>query len=255
MFTPEMAERLQEPFGIGYIDNRPGASYEGEALVLTFIDSRAVQSRLDDAVGPQNWSFDWETVHHDGEKMAVKGTITVFGVSKSDAGQADQEEEPYKSAVSDAMKRTAVLWGVGRYLYDMPKLYWPVNGKKFKDADTLREIMHEISVAIFSGDDGAIAAARARFYKAKKGEARPPQQQSAPQQARQGGNGGGRIPAAIVKQIRDLRELKGLGVDAYDALKKELGMDNLQTDDLSPQQAMVLMASIKKLPDAAAAAA
>ncbi len=64
---------------------------------------------------------------------------------------------------------------------------------------------------------------------------------------------GNRIPPAVVKQIRDLRELKGLAADAYDKLKASLGMENLQTDDLSPQQASVLMAAMRKLPDAKAA--
>lgn len=72
-------------------------------------------------------------------------------------------------------------------------------------------------------------------------------------QSKQDKQAASRIPAAIVKQIRDLRELKGLGVEAYDDIKKELGLGDIQTDDLMPQQASVLMNRIKKLPDAKAA--
>ncbi|MEN6581660.1 MAG: ERF family protein [Armatimonadota bacterium] len=77
-------------------------------------------------------------------------------------------------------------------------------------------------------------------------------QRTAPQ-SQQSQRSSGRIPAAIVKQIRDLRELKGLGADAYDAVKKELGLGDIQTDDLTPPQASTLMNRMKKLPDAKAA--
>jgi hypothetical protein len=47
------------------------------------------------------------------------------------AGDSDVEEE--KGAISDAFKRAAVKWGIGRYLYDMPTPWVPCevgrNGK------------------------------------------------------------------------------------------------------------------------------
>lgn len=46
-------------------------------------------------------------------------------VTKSNgAGQSDIEAE--KGQYSDAFKRAAVLWGVGRYLYDLPNTWFPI---------------------------------------------------------------------------------------------------------------------------------
>ncbi|MFD1104199.1 Rad52/Rad22 family DNA repair protein, partial [Sphingobium olei] len=55
-------------------------------------------------------------------------------ISKSD-GAGDTDVEGQKGAVSDAFKRAAVKWGVGRYLYDMDAVWaecesYEKNGKK-----------------------------------------------------------------------------------------------------------------------------
>lgn len=117
---------LRAPFPVDDVDFRfakagkvaPGA--EGE--VLAYVDARAVQDLLDHAVGPQNWAFDWTPVSADAKGLyVVKGTLTIHGVSKSDVGDAGNIEGN-KGAVSDALKRAAVLWGIGRYLYSLPTL-------------------------------------------------------------------------------------------------------------------------------------
>jgi hypothetical protein len=90
---------------------------------LAYIDARDVYNRLDEVVGCQAWDSDWEVV--DAARMAVKATITLYIgdriISKSDVGYPNgtQDEEPLKSAVSDAIKRTAVQFGIGRFLYDL----------------------------------------------------------------------------------------------------------------------------------------
>lgn len=84
------------------------------ALLLPHIDARAVMDRLD-AICPDHWSFEVERLT-DG---AVKGRLTVLGVSREDIGEA----ETLKAAASDALKRAAVHFGIGRYLYDISK-HW-----------------------------------------------------------------------------------------------------------------------------------
>src|SRR5262249_54034737 len=54
-----------------------------------------------------------------GEVMVAKGTLTIHGVSKSDAGAASNFEQSL-GAVSHCFKRAAVHWGIGRYLYNLP---------------------------------------------------------------------------------------------------------------------------------------
>jgi hypothetical protein len=94
-------------------------------LMGKYITARSVMDRLDEVVGPGNWSDDYEK--WDDETCAVKCTLTIFGVVRSDVGypndpsDADNaKREPFKAACSDALKRAAVHWGVGRYLYPKP---------------------------------------------------------------------------------------------------------------------------------------
>lgn len=52
----------------------------------------------------------------------VKGRLTVLGVTREDIGEAGEGNlGTLKAASSDALKRCAVQFGIGRYLYDLPK--------------------------------------------------------------------------------------------------------------------------------------
>ena len=102
-FTPEITEALAAPFADDEVDFLPRGSANGKARALPYIDARSVMRRLDAVVGPGNWSFDFDLLSTTG-KM-VKGKLTVLGVTKCDAGESNDEGEPLKSAVSDAIKR------------------------------------------------------------------------------------------------------------------------------------------------------
>ncbi len=56
------------------------------------------------------------------------GTLTVHGVSKSDVGTASQWEAS-KGCASDALKRAAVHFGIGRYLYALPQVWVDLDGE------------------------------------------------------------------------------------------------------------------------------
>lgn len=86
-----------------------------------YIDARDVQDRLDDVVGPENWATSFFVIDRDA--VVVECQLTIYGVTKADVGYAnnpgsDFEKEPFKAAYSDALKRAAVHFGVGRFLYD-----------------------------------------------------------------------------------------------------------------------------------------
>ncbi len=87
--------------------------------VVAYVDARAVMNRLDEVVGPENWSFRWEPIAVVNGKVTVaKGSLSLYDLPpKEDVGDSG-EIEPNKSAVSDALKRAAVLWGIARYLYE-----------------------------------------------------------------------------------------------------------------------------------------
>ena len=80
--------------------------------------------RLDDVVGPENWSCKYPFTG------CCEISIHVYGrwVTKSNgAGESDFEGE--KGQYSDSFKRAAVLWGVGRYLYDLPNEWVPIQAR------------------------------------------------------------------------------------------------------------------------------
>ena len=135
--------KLREPFDPTDVDFRvQGRANEqtNRAQVLAYIDARAVQDRLDAVVGCGNWSFDWSPIVSDnGEVMVAKGTLTIYGVSKSDAGSASNFEQSL-GAVSHCFKRAAVQWGIGRYLYSLPVAWVTVErGGRIPEA-VLREL-------------------------------------------------------------------------------------------------------------------
>jgi hypothetical protein len=118
---------LRAPFDPAEVDFRIQSTYERngktQAVVVAYVDARAVQDRLDKVVGPANWSFDWTPLIQTNTAItAAKGTLTICGVSKSDVGDAGQTE-PTKASVSDCFKRAAVQWGIARYIYALPVMF------------------------------------------------------------------------------------------------------------------------------------
>lgn len=89
---------------------------KGQALA--YLDARDVMERLDDVCGPAGWQNRY--THADKKTICEIGIW--FGgewVWKAD-GAGDSDIEAEKGALSDAFKRAAVRWGIGRYLYDVP---------------------------------------------------------------------------------------------------------------------------------------
>lgn len=135
-FTPKQIELLSAPFPANAIHWRAQTlKADGtSAMALAYIDARHVMRRLDDVCGPSNWQDSYtETVKG---RLICTLQIRIDGewISKSD-GAGDTDVEGDKGAISDALKRAAVKWGIGRYLYDMPVTWadcesYEKNGKK-----------------------------------------------------------------------------------------------------------------------------
>lgn len=117
----DMFERLAAPFPPERVSWRVGSTTadKSKGMALAYIDARDVMERLDDVCGPDGW----ERRHpHVNATTTCEIAIWIEGrgwIVKSDgAGSTDVEAE--KGSLSDAFKRAAVNWGVGRYLYDLP---------------------------------------------------------------------------------------------------------------------------------------
>jgi hypothetical protein len=112
---------LAKPFPASAISWRVGATNadKTKGLALAYIDARDVMNRLDEVCGPENWQDEY-TETPKGRVLCRIGILCgEHWVWKGD-GAGDSDVEAQKGAISDALKRAAVKWGIGRYLYDMP---------------------------------------------------------------------------------------------------------------------------------------
>lgn len=133
--------KLFEPFPEAIISWRAQSvkSDGTAAMALAYIDARDVMNRLDQVCGITGWQCKYS--HANGKTVCDIGILVdhingLEWVWKAD-GAGDSDIEAEKGALSDAFKRAAVRWGVGRYLYDMPAPWVPCeayqteyNGKK-----------------------------------------------------------------------------------------------------------------------------
>lgn len=115
-----VAEDLAAPFDLAEVKFKPQAVSGNRAMAVPYVDARLVAERLDEAVGLANWQ-DTYTVLPGGE-VVCRLSVRLGGewVAKEDVGgQSEQPDEGdrMKAAFSDALKRAAVKFGVGRYLY------------------------------------------------------------------------------------------------------------------------------------------
>jgi hypothetical protein len=103
--------KLREPIEPRWrVQNSKGGKY---ATVVPYIDARAVQDRLDEVLSPENWQ---NTLEIESGTASLSIKINGEWISKSDIG-TDSNVEKEKGKASDAFKRAAVLWGIGRNLY------------------------------------------------------------------------------------------------------------------------------------------
>lgn len=128
-------DRLASPFEPSKISWRIGSVSEKDGksrgMALAYIDARDVMERLDEVVGPEGWQNDYP---HAGSKTVCRIGIFINGawVWKSD-GAGDTDVEAEKGSLSDAFKRAAVRWGIGRYLYEIAAPWVELEGTgKFK---------------------------------------------------------------------------------------------------------------------------
>jgi hypothetical protein len=113
LLAPFPFEEVEAKVQVVSSDNHKG-------MAVFYLDSRAIQRRLDNVVGPLNWQnhfFPWQ------DKAQICG-ISIYDperkvwIAKHD-GAENSNIEAIKGGLTDAFKRAAVLWGIGRYLYQI----------------------------------------------------------------------------------------------------------------------------------------
>lgn len=95
-------------------DKKTGAQKQFSAPYIT---ARHVMNRLDKVAGPENWRDEYEFLPGGCVMCTLFLCVNGEWIGKSDMGTLT-DVEPEKGAVSDAFKRAAVRWGIGRELYN-----------------------------------------------------------------------------------------------------------------------------------------
>ena len=119
--SKNIAAALAAPFKPDELKQRPGRA----GMTFTYADARAVAQRLDDVLGLEGWQFEVKVA--DSTRSVVHGTLIVAIEGKTTIRQdfgypnSTQDDEPLKSAASDALRRCAAQLGVGRSLYSAEK--------------------------------------------------------------------------------------------------------------------------------------
>jgi hypothetical protein len=127
--STDLFAKLKAPFAPDKVSWRIGATTEKKdrGLAMCYIDARDVADRLDEACGPGGWCNDYP--HANGKTVCRIGIkVGDEWIFKAD-GAGDTDYEAEKGALSDAFKRAAVRWGVGRYLYDVPSTWVDIEMK------------------------------------------------------------------------------------------------------------------------------
>lgn len=105
---------------------------DSRTQMLAYIDARYVMDVLDNSIGSGNWENEYIEIK---DRIFCRLSLTFPSgkkVSKMDCG-SDTVFEAEKGVVSDALKRVAVLFGIGRDLYSMPKHWADTNGRGYVD--------------------------------------------------------------------------------------------------------------------------
>ena len=122
-----LLEKLREPFSKDELEFRVGATNSDKTmgLALAYVQARAIQNRLDDLFGVNGWTTRYKEVGA-GFICSLSVKINDEWITKED-GAPMTDFESIKGGISNAFKRVAASgFGIGRYLYEFKKSWYPV---------------------------------------------------------------------------------------------------------------------------------
>ena len=107
---------------------------KSKGLAVPYVTNRAIQDRLDEVVGPENWRNEYKLWHKGDKKEAQLCGISIYLEERKEwltkwDGAEDTDIEPVKGGLSDSMKRAAVQFGIGRVLYKMNTVWVQIEQK------------------------------------------------------------------------------------------------------------------------------
>jgi len=118
----QVAKELKNPFHPDDIEWRVGSTTQDKSkgLALAYITNRAIQNRLDEVFGLNNWRNEFKPWQNNGVLCGI--SIRLEGdaewITKWD-GSDESNMDATKGGLSGAMKRAGYQLGIGRYLYNL----------------------------------------------------------------------------------------------------------------------------------------
>jgi hypothetical protein len=127
---------LAAAFAPGDVKFKPGVVSGNRALALPYVDCRVIQDRLDDVLGLDGWQDQYTPLPDGSVVCELRCRIGGEWIVKTDVGSPSEQPDGgdrLKAAFSDALKRAAVKFGIGRYLYRLPPQWvdWDAAKRRF----------------------------------------------------------------------------------------------------------------------------
>jgi hypothetical protein len=109
---------LQKPFSKGEVKTKTVSGRTEH-----YITARQVMNRLDEICGPAGWYDVYRTLDNKHVECTLFIKCGEDFIGKTDVGEVSNFA-PMKGGYSDAFKRAAVRWGIGRELYQEGTVNW-----------------------------------------------------------------------------------------------------------------------------------
>lgn len=130
MNLKKIQRELKQPFSQSDLEWRVQQSGIGKnekpyAMVLAYVTNRAIMNRLDEVLSVGGWRNEFLPLPNsvgDGALCGISIKIDGEWITKYD-GADNTSIEATKGGLSGAMKRAAVQWSIGRYLYDLDTFF------------------------------------------------------------------------------------------------------------------------------------
>lgn len=161
--TDETVRELRRPFMPEAVGFRIDSKYPSDKVrCVVYIDARLAKERLND-IDP-NWTAVYRNVASTSgdplglrEFMPVECDLTLCGVTRTGVGQSPRNQSGaniVKAAYSDALKRAAVEFSVGAYLYALKQFFVAkggfYTGKDAQNKEVVRGLTREGTSALRS---------------------------------------------------------------------------------------------------------
>jgi hypothetical protein len=137
--TQALTDALGAPFDPAEVRFKPAVVSGNRAMALAYVDARVIQDRLDEVLGVDGWQDEYECLPDGSVVCRLRLRMGGEWITKMDVGGPSEQPDSgdrMKAAFSDALKRAAVKFGVGRYLYRLPAQWLDYDTQKRQFART-----------------------------------------------------------------------------------------------------------------------